>query len=234
MAIVSLKNSDLSGPVWVEARVSDGGLPYLDLDIAEGFPRWIAPEETVDIDIADHCEILFRRGMLEYGASKTQPLSPDLFRIGNPRKLDLVRAHLWEYPRYLSSQISVIAPAPLIEHSTYPDGRTDTIATWLPKRVVENKNYRVEPFYKASGYDSYVYQIFLRVTELKTGKTRERLIIEQPVMTAFSLIDKLTIKSGNIIAKPRKSIWGGGAVEKYRSNGFFVPVTTPIALVMGR
>jgi hypothetical protein len=234
MAIVSLKNSDLRGPVWVEARLSDGGVPYLDLDIAEGFPRWIAPEETVDIDIADHCEILFRRGMLEYGASPTQPLSPNLFRIGNQRKLDLVRAHLWEYPRILVSQISAAVIAPINEQTTYPDGRTDTIATWLPKRVVENKNYRVEPFYKASGYESYVYQIFLRVTELKTGKTRERLIIEQPVLTAFSLLDKLIIKSGNIIAKPRTSLYGGGSVEAYRSNGFFVPVTTPIALVMGK
>jgi hypothetical protein len=230
MSKITLKNCDPTGPVWVEARLSNTGIPYASLPLATGFPRWLSLNESVEIDLRGYKEVLYRRGMDYFDAQRTvHNLSHVLFRIGNPRQLEEVHGYLWEYTR---------SPTEPDNSSANPlEDKVDLDETifdinWMKKRSYKSAKYFVEPFSKAQGYSNNILQIFLRVTDRQTNQTGERLIIETIHDEALSLIDKLIIKNELIIAKPRTTLWGSTFAELYRSRGFVVPVETSIKSIL--
>lgn len=228
MPKVILQNKAPSGPVWVEARLSNKGTPFLSLPIAPGFPRWIQKEEKVELSLDGYEEVLFRRGLDTFDANtRDHSLSPGLFRIGNPRRLEVVNAFLWEHPRLPAG----MAASP---HMNYWDIHSHNNAEgtfdqdWMAKRTYQTSKYLVEPFCIEKGYDNFVFQIYLKVTDRKIGRSSERLVIEAHHDEALSLLDKIVVKKDNIILQPRKTLWGSTLAGLYRSRGFEVPVTIPI------
>src|SRR5262249_49196185 len=112
MTQVILKNCDPIGPVRVEARPSNPGLPYKSLPIAEGFPRWIDFEEKVEIDIGAWTELLFRRSCDGRNNKQTEHNLSEVFRVGNPRKHEKIHGFIWERPRVIGISDSFLEELP--------------------------------------------------------------------------------------------------------------------------
>lgn len=60
MPVIKLENKE-SERVWLDARFSNSGVPFLELPPVPGFPGWIKAGETVSIEMGDWAEILYRR-----------------------------------------------------------------------------------------------------------------------------------------------------------------------------
>ncbi|MBP9807415.1 hypothetical protein KBF38_03810 [bacterium] len=85
-----LLNRVTNGVIWVDARLSNGDIPFDNLDNVSGFPRKLQKKETVEIHMLDFEELLFRRSFCD-----SDVYMADLYRIGFPTDRDEVLGNIW-------------------------------------------------------------------------------------------------------------------------------------------
>lgn len=101
MAVLHITNKEPDTKVWLDARFSSGGIPFNELSMVPGFPRWIDSGETISIEMFDWNELLFRRSMhmnegLYHESFLGNFLSP-LHRIGMSGRKE-VKGYIWPLP----------------------------------------------------------------------------------------------------------------------------------------
>jgi len=81
-----LRSESEDGPVWMDARLSSGGIPFDELPQAPGFPCFVPTDTELTIDIGDHRELFYRRALDE-----TSIIRWNIYRIALPLELDTIR-----------------------------------------------------------------------------------------------------------------------------------------------
>ncbi len=85
----------------------------------------------------------------------------------------------------------------------------------------ESNGYRIEPYLKLNTNSL----LFVKVTEIKTGKSGIRLFLEGSDREIFRLVKSLSIKGNNLVAKPSKtSVADKTTILDYEWRGFTLPV----------
>lgn len=259
MAILHLKNKETWDRVWIDARLSNTGTPFDELISVEGFPRWILRDEELDIEMGDWKELLYRRNYTTADLSNVS----DLYRIGMHGRSNVVNGYVWatqirqtfehkktraelgmghwfveDSPgihRHLMNKCGV-------DKNQIESARTEiTAGTVKPKILLSKKvrtarHYLIEPYLKIDGYDSAnrpTCQVYVTLTDQRTGIAGTKLIIESNADEALSLIDSFVIKNENLEAKPRNTMYGYSCAETYRSRGFRVPISEQLSNFFG-
>jgi hypothetical protein len=88
-----LTNRDPGGEILIDARLSNGGVPFEELEVVPGFPRSFKVEESFEIVVADQRELLYRRSR----ASNENYLAA-LYRIALPKEQTLIKGSIWPTP----------------------------------------------------------------------------------------------------------------------------------------
>jgi uncharacterized protein YfeS len=224
-AKVLLKNIDPDGPVYVDARLSKGGEPFDSLMPVPGFPRWICHNETVEIEMGNYPEILYKRATNKFD----QQLSPDqlefmwIYRIGNPRGV-VISAFLNKHVRRSLQEIESIREFDKTYGKSYDD-RNRLDEKWAARLRYESSNYVVEPFARKILLNRFL--IFLRVVNKKSGKTAQRMILESYHDEAIVLFKKIELKKGmiNVVLDPMH-------YASYAARGFPFNMQVPLALIL--
>lgn len=86
----------------------------------------------------------------------------------------------------------------------------------------ETKGYKIEPYLKLGRE----YLLFVKVTEMKTGKTGTRLFLEGSEREIFRLVKSLSIKGNTVVAKhvSKTSVRNSVLLLDYEWRGFTLPV----------
>jgi hypothetical protein len=102
--------------------------------------------------------------------------------------------------------------------------RDDVLIPWK-SRLTKTTKYLIEPSIKMKGMGSYSALLFVRLTELATGKCATRLVLQAPLFEVRDLARKFSIKNRQLVLGHKQ----GHISEMYRRRGFIVPVTVPLA-----
>lgn len=133
-------------------------------------------------------------------------------------------------PRHLMNKCGVDKNQIELARTEIAAGNVPTIL--LNKKVRTSRQYLIEPYLKIDGYDAAnrpTSQVFVTLTDQRTGNAGTKLIIESNAQEALSLIDSFVIKKGTLDAKPRNTMYGYSSAETYRSRGFRVPISEPLS-----
>jgi hypothetical protein len=79
--------------VWIDPRLSNGDSPFEDLPTLEGFPGIVKAKASVNIDISDFSELLYRRSL----SDKPKYLFA-LYRVPLPLDQNEVKSSIWQAP----------------------------------------------------------------------------------------------------------------------------------------
>jgi len=128
LPVIKLENKE-SDRVWLDARYSNGGIPFLELPSVPGFPCWIAAGDTVSIQMGNWQEILYRRSQhpvddsvlvwpKEYGLST-------LYRVALVGR-DIRKGFIWpvfsQYKQLYPNDPASNATASKTDHWLFVDG----------------------------------------------------------------------------------------------------------------
>jgi len=92
-------NRDPLGPIWVDARLSNGDIPFDDLQPIAGFPCLVDFGHTCEIDAGGFVEILYRRSLYN-----NQHYLPLLFRLAINPEASETKGSIWPTP-FVTSQL---------------------------------------------------------------------------------------------------------------------------------
>lgn len=106
--------------------------------------------------------------------------------------------------------------------------RDDTIIQ-MNSRQCATKQYRIDPYFKIKGLGAHNMLLWIRVTDLLSGKVGDRLIIEANASEVHALVSSFSVTKTTVIAKQSKA--GAHLGELYRNRGFKVPIEVPLDLV---
>lgn len=57
---ICLTNKSIIGGLWIDARISDGSKPFIDLPTVNGFPRKIEYLEKQEVELSKNQFVLYR------------------------------------------------------------------------------------------------------------------------------------------------------------------------------
>lgn len=252
MAILHIKNKETWERIWIDARFSNTGTAFDELKPVEGFPKWVYKDDEFDIDMSDWKELLYRRSLTTVDQSDMS----DLYRIRMHGRSNVVTDYIWatqleqpldhiehrfDMPHWFMDNSSVI-PSFLTKKCGVDEKQIEQVRSEIRRGAIQTKlllsakvrttqRYLIEPHLKIGGYDGShrsTCQVFVTLTDCRTGIAGTKLIIESNAYEALSLIESFVIKKGNLEGKPRNTKYGYGFCESYRSRGFRVPVSEPI------
>ncbi|MBX9723658.1 MAG: hypothetical protein K2X81_19795 [Candidatus Obscuribacterales bacterium] len=252
MPIIEISNKHQPENVWVDARFSNGGLPFSELESIEGFPRWMSSEESVLIEMGNWREVLYKCS-LDANSVNLHDLHRIYIRPGSsflkgfiwpitftrterrcPEELDGPLQHWFLYDEELIQIYQALVKRFGITAEQIASINTEMInghfehQFLLTAKVRKIRKKLIEPSLRLSAKEIGFHnaQIYVKITDLSSGNSGERMIIESLGLEALDLIESFSIKDGNLIAKPRRT--GYSCPEAYRGRGFHVPITEPL------
>lgn len=60
MKLIRIRNRYVIGGIWIDARISDGSRPFIELPNAKDFPMALPYNVFVDIELPDNCDLIYR------------------------------------------------------------------------------------------------------------------------------------------------------------------------------
>jgi len=228
MTILRLINSDPIGAVWVDARFSNGGVPYGELTQLPGFPRWLEFDESVEVEAESWKEVLYRRSNYPRKAGPDHGPLSSLWRINmnssTPTKIGRL---------FPTGFHKVIIGANDPEADPYAD-LTNTLKLTPPVEILSKschstRKYEIEPSLKFDGFAENIVQVFVKITDKTNGDTGIRMIVEADNNQARAVCHKFRIKGDKLLVSPRMAGYDGGLADYYREQGFSVPLQIPLS-----
>lgn len=95
MTIIHLINKERKSPISLDLRGSNGGVPFDDLPEMQGFPRILAFEETIELQVSEFSELLYRRTGQLTGDEQEFNYRYPIYRIGIDLAKDALKAYVW-------------------------------------------------------------------------------------------------------------------------------------------
>lgn len=231
MRLLTLKNRDKNDRVWIDARLSDGGVPWNEMQPIEGFPRWIGRDEELQVEVGDYSDLIYRRNFARIDQEEFLRRT-DLFRISIDSRDQQPTGFIWPYEQLLFGEVVDICcrlsgPEDHIYDEEEPRAKALIEEINSKSRVV--RNYKIQPEadltrYPEDGYFACV--LYISITDTKSGRFGRYLVMEAAPWTVSLHFKEAVIKKGWLQLNPKKERYFSS--DGYRSQGFRVPIAFPL------
>lgn len=258
MTLIRIINKETHGPIWIDVRFSNGGIPFDELEIAPGFPKWISPGEAFDIDMGDWQELLYKRTLAFVEGSDKFTITTR-YRIKVIDEAQITTGFIWplnisgfkyaadtfhltendahwfteDHCQIVDSLIRTFD----VSEDTIRQAQSQILQGTKPDLIRLNstartiRQYFVEPYIqigKKEPFPSTTCQIYVRLTNLTTNTSGIKMVIESDAYTCLALVGKCLIKAGYFELSPRTTMYSRMFADDYREHGFRVPVHEPL------
>ena len=231
MRLLTLKNRDKNDRVWIDARLSEGGVPWNELQPIEGFPRWIGRDEELQVEVGDYSDLIYRRNFARAGREEFLRRT-DLFRISIDSRDQQPTGFIWPYAESVlgeaaDTSLRISCPEDRIYDEEEP--RAKALIEEINSKSRAVRNYKIQPEAELTRYPEDGYfacLLYISITDTKSGRFGKYLVMEAAPWTVSSHFKEAVIKKGWLQLNPTKERYF--SPDCYRSQGFRVPIAFPL------